>query len=246
MVVYIYKMNVKDKYYIGSTENIRERITNHKKSCYNIKNKKYNLKVYKYIRENCCDWSEVSFYILDVYDDISDDFKFEMEQYYMDYFSNNLNMIRAKYDKNIYNEKQRLKRQNDEEYRNKINEKQRLKLQNDEEYRNKLNEDRRNKYMNDEEYRNKICERERLKRQNEEFRNKKNEKKRLKLQNDEEYRNKINEKQRLKRQNDEEYRNKIKAIKKIRVICECGLDVNKDGIARHRRTKKHQQLMLNK
>jgi hypothetical protein len=138
-------MNINDKYYIGSTENIRDRINDHKSSCYNINCVKYNRKVYKYIRENCDDWSEVSFEILDIYDDISSDFKLEMEQYYMDYFSNNLNMKRAKYDKNINNEKQRLKLQNDEEYRNKINENRRLKLQNDEEYRNKRNEIRREK-----------------------------------------------------------------------------------------------------
>jgi transcription-repair coupling factor (superfamily II helicase) len=218
-------MNVKDKYYIGSTEDIDNRITNHKEKCYNINSTKYNLKVYKYIRENCCDWSEVSFDILDVYDDISDDFKFEMEQYYMDYFSNNLNMKRAKYDKNIENKKRR----------NKYN--------NDEEYRNKLNEDRRNKYKNDEEYRNKICEKQRLKLQNEEFRNKTNEKKRLKLQNDEEYRNKRNENRNLKYKNDEEYRNKINEKKKEKIICECGLEISKSVIARHRKSKKHQELL---
>ena len=67
-------MNVKDKFYIGSTEDIEQRITLHKRACYNIKNNDYNNDVYKYIREYCNDWSEVSFHILDVYDDISDDF----------------------------------------------------------------------------------------------------------------------------------------------------------------------------
>ena len=51
------------------------------------------------------------------------------------------------------------------------------------------------------------------------------------------------ERSKIYRENNQE---KIKARKKIRVICECGLDVNKDHIARHRKTKKHQQLMLNK
>jgi hypothetical protein len=129
MVVYIYKMNVKDKYYIGSTEDIRERIIDHKSNCYNINCDKYNRKVYKYIRENCDDWNEISFDILDVYDDISSDFKLEMEQYYMDYFSNNLNMKRAKYDKNINNKKRRLKLQNDEEYRKKRNDRKREKVE---------------------------------------------------------------------------------------------------------------------
>ena len=96
MVVYIYRMNVKDKYYIGSTKNIKYRIYYHKSDCYNSNSDKYNIKVYKYIRENCADWSEVSFQILDVYDDISKDFKKDIEQYYIEYFSNNLNSIPAK------------------------------------------------------------------------------------------------------------------------------------------------------
>lgn len=141
-------MNVKDKYYIGSTEDIEQRIKGHKTKCYDINSTKYNRKVYKYIRENCCDWSEVSFDILDVYDDISDDFKFEMEQYYMDYFSNNLNMIRAKrsidLDKFRCNKRRKIKYNNDEEYRNKIIEKVRLRYQN-EEYRKKDNDRKREK-----------------------------------------------------------------------------------------------------
>jgi hypothetical protein len=32
---------------------------------------------------------------------------------------------------------------------------------------------------------------------------------------------------------------KIKERKSIRVICECGLEVNKDGIARHKRSQRH-------
>ena len=94
-------MNVKDKYYIGSTENFRCRKNDHKYNCYNIKSSKYNRKVYKYIRENCDDWSEVSFNIIDIYDDISKDFKEEIEDYYIEYFNNNLNMIRAKTNKKI-------------------------------------------------------------------------------------------------------------------------------------------------
>ena len=112
MVVYIYKMNIKDKYYIGSTKDIKYRIRRHKSDCYNQNTRSYNFKVYKYIRENCADWSEVSFDILDVYDDISIEFKREIEQYYIDYFSNNLNMrssisksISEYYQKNKLNER---------------------------------------------------------------------------------------------------------------------------------------------
>jgi hypothetical protein len=37
----------------------------------------------------------------------------------------------------------------------------------------------------------------------------------------------------------EKNKEKIKERKSIRVICECGLEVNKDGIARHKRTQRH-------
>tara|TARA_R110002096_G_scaffold362183_1_gene555287 strand:+ start:225 stop:848 length:624 start_codon:yes stop_codon:yes gene_type:complete len=39
---------------------------------------------------------------------------------------------------------------------------------------------------------------------------------------------------------------KIKERKKVRTICDCGLDINKDTIARHKRTKKHLNLMESK
>jgi len=106
MTIYIYRMNVKDKFYVGSTVNIKNRISKHKKYCYNQNCcKEYNRKVYKYIRENCADWSEVSFNILDVYDDISKQFRREMEQYYIEYFSNNLNSICANVSKEKISEK---------------------------------------------------------------------------------------------------------------------------------------------
>jgi len=39
-------------FYVGSTDNFEERKTNHRKTCNNPKNKGYNIKVYKFIREN--------------------------------------------------------------------------------------------------------------------------------------------------------------------------------------------------
>ena len=39
---------------------------------------------------------------------------------------------------------------------------------------------------------------------------------------------------------------KIKERKKLRTICDCGLDINKESIARHKRTKKHLNLMESK
>jgi len=111
-------MNINDKFYIGSTINIHNRIIRHKSFCYNQNGKEYNFKVYKYIRENCADWSEVSFDILDVYDDINKEFKREIEDYYIKYFSNNLNMRGAKFDKEKSDKKFYKKR--NEEKREKV------------------------------------------------------------------------------------------------------------------------------
>ena len=119
MVVYIYRMNVKDKYYIGSTKNIHKRKWEHNYDCYHQNRKHYNYKVYKYIRDNCNDWSEVSFQILDVYDDINNEFKREIEDYYIKYFSNNLNSIGAKFDKE----------KSDKKFYKKRNEERRVKVQ---------------------------------------------------------------------------------------------------------------------
>ena len=46
---------------------------------------------------------------------------------------------------------------------------------------------------------------------------------------------KINYQKEYREKNEE----KIKERKSIRVICDCGMEVNKDGIARHRTSKRH-------
>lgn len=57
MLCYIYKLIHKeatndDMIYIGSTINIKERMRHHKGTCNTPKNRNYNVKLYKYIREN--------------------------------------------------------------------------------------------------------------------------------------------------------------------------------------------------
>ena len=48
----IYKINVGDDIYVGSTCNFDDRKKNHKKKVYNEKSKQYNRKLYQTIREN--------------------------------------------------------------------------------------------------------------------------------------------------------------------------------------------------
>jgi len=69
MFVYIYKLIKKDAInddmiYIGSTEDIKCRMSTHKIRCNNIKSRNYNYKVYKYIRDNG-GWNEWKYEIID-------------------------------------------------------------------------------------------------------------------------------------------------------------------------------------
>ena len=54
MKCYIYKIykQGKDEVYIGSTYDFKNRMRQHKYSCYNEKSKKYNFFVYQFIRQN--------------------------------------------------------------------------------------------------------------------------------------------------------------------------------------------------
>ena len=53
---FIYKLTSKDvnvkEIYVGSSTNMKQRKKGHKDNCYNENSDKYNLKVYKYIRDN--------------------------------------------------------------------------------------------------------------------------------------------------------------------------------------------------
>jgi hypothetical protein len=54
MIGYVYKLCCDgiDDFYIGSTFDMKKRKRDHKTDCNNPKSEKYNIKVYKYIREN--------------------------------------------------------------------------------------------------------------------------------------------------------------------------------------------------
>jgi hypothetical protein len=52
MKIYIYKIYNDDMAYIGSTVNFKQRMDNHKSSCYNKNKKSYNYFIYQYIRQN--------------------------------------------------------------------------------------------------------------------------------------------------------------------------------------------------
>ena len=47
----VYKLEYKDFYYIGSTNDFKQRLWDHKSRCFNIKKKEYNYKKYKVFRK---------------------------------------------------------------------------------------------------------------------------------------------------------------------------------------------------
>ena len=59
-----YKLSIADKCYIGSTNDFNGRVKEHKSNCNNENGKKYNFKVYQYIRENGC-WNDVDITIIE-------------------------------------------------------------------------------------------------------------------------------------------------------------------------------------
>lgn len=86
--------------YIGSTENIKSRIAQHKHKCYNNKNDRYHIKLYQHIR-NCCNWDEL--YIQEIFrGNYTKEQQRKVETYFQKKFNtinNGLNVLYAWTDK---------------------------------------------------------------------------------------------------------------------------------------------------
>ena len=84
MTYNIYKLQIQEYFYIGSSKT-KTRYTEHKSVCFNTNNDKYNLKVYRKIRELTIQdrfYDDVKEIILEK--DITDDKKSEIEDKYID------------------------------------------------------------------------------------------------------------------------------------------------------------------
>jgi predicted GIY-YIG superfamily endonuclease len=57
VIYYFYYNN--DLLYIGHTTDFRSRKTSHKSCCFNEKSKSYQIKLYKYIRDNNINWNDI-------------------------------------------------------------------------------------------------------------------------------------------------------------------------------------------
>jgi hypothetical protein len=126
----VYKLYCKDvninEFYIGSTKNFIHRKRNHKNSCINPRSKNYNLKLYKYIRDNL-GWDKWCFTTLE---QISCDSKEQLLEYERKWYDNlhpSLNTFHpnrkvAEYQKIWYSANKERKKQYVEKNKNKIQE----------------------------------------------------------------------------------------------------------------------------
>jgi len=95
-VIYIIKHKTDNtkKVYVGSTNDFKRRISQHRKNCNNEKNKKYNFKLYQYLREN----GGFYMYEIIILECYVCNFKNELyykEDDYIKIYDNNLNSKRA-------------------------------------------------------------------------------------------------------------------------------------------------------
>lgn len=96
--------------YIGSTKDIRKRIWKHKSDCYNKNERVYNIRLYKTIREVYeTNWDNVKWSVVDCYYNVDKDFRKTIEQYYIDFFKSELNMVGVVFDYKQYQKQYRNK-----------------------------------------------------------------------------------------------------------------------------------------
>ena len=89
-----YKIQVGNECYVGSTKDLKKILQKHKSNCHNEKNRGYNIKVYKSIRE--VGWDNIDIMIIDKIIYNSKRESFDMETKYMNMFDAKLNMVYPK------------------------------------------------------------------------------------------------------------------------------------------------------
>ena len=205
--------NIKDCY-VGKTKNLKKRWNCHKNTCNNENNKKYNLKLYQFIRENG-GWNNFNMIEIEKneYDDKDSAIR---ERYWIEELNANLNCIIPSRTKNEYceNYKEHLK-----EYKKEYN-----KKYNKEYYEDNI-EKIKQYYENNKE---KIKETHKIYRENNIEKIKKTHNKYYQ-----------NNKEILK-----EYRKRHYENNKEKIICECGCEITKVSLSRHLKSKKHIDLMI--
>jgi len=118
----IYKIKHNEDYddlniYVGSTTNFRLRKHQHKSDCNNENRKKYNLKIYKYIRDNG-GWDQFVMVLIEEYSCNSNNEKEIRERYHIDILKPKLNkIIPGRTHKEYYEDNKELILKNHKEWR---------------------------------------------------------------------------------------------------------------------------------
>ena len=68
----IYNIEYKDHIYVGSTKNLKHREINHRSDCFNKNSKKYNLKLYRILREAGISRDEICCKVLSIIQNIDE------------------------------------------------------------------------------------------------------------------------------------------------------------------------------
>lgn len=93
----IYKLEIGDDFYIGSTCNLTQRLINHKSITYNENDRRYEQSFYSKIRD--ITWDNVKCVILETCDK---ELRYEREQYFIDKLEPTLNLFRVIKDNDYY------------------------------------------------------------------------------------------------------------------------------------------------
>jgi len=215
-----------DLCYIGSTANWKQRQRCHKNTCNNEKSKKYNTKVYKTIRANG-GWCNFKMIEIGKTEQLTVRQAEKIEEYYRVELKASMN------DRRCYvseEQKREYKKENGKKYRTNNKDKIKEYHEANKEYFKEHNKEWREanrEYLLEQKreyYKNNIDE---IKQQQKEYSTKN--------------KDKIKE---YKREYSTNNKDKIKAHATEKISCQCGCQIRRGDIARHKKSKKHINLML--
>ena len=211
--------------YIGSTTNLRVRKNRHKNSCINENYKEYNIKLYQNIRENG-GWNNWKMQAIEMY---KTDNKIKArirENELMDEFKSNLNIIKA-----YISEEER--KTNFKIYKN-----------DNKEYYKQLSKDY---YIANkdciQEYNKKYYEEnmDNIKEHQKNYYNNNKEKSKLYYKNNKDIINKKREN--YFKQYNLDNKDKLSEKRKLKIVCDCGFEITKLNLQRHKKSSKHQEYL---
>jgi hypothetical protein len=214
-MIYCNNKNIKECY-VGGTNNLEQRMRNHKKSCNNLNNKEYNKPLYQFIRANG-GFNNWSVNILEHYPCNNKQELLEREDHWILQFSNLLNCCRAKRSQKQYkiDNKDKIKQYNIDNADKIKQYKQQYRIDN----ADKIKQQQHQYYIDN---------KDKIKQYNQHYR--KNNADKIKQQ-----------KQQYRKDNQD----KLKQHQKQKFNCDCGGKYTKQNKLQHLKTKLHQNYINN-